>query len=127
MFGISTAVVFLAGFMHFNNFLLKSSHLLTICIVLNVVCSLPSFWKIQNRHAPDFHAYLNQAGAFSSGQTAYYKLSGLQGPCFYPAVHLWLYLPHYLLHLSTIYAEHISKGLMITAHTLCLVLVAKLA
>ena len=64
-----------------------------------------------NRHGGDFHAYLNQAGQLTSAVTRYNQISGLQGPCYYPAGHIFLYLPQYLIHLYTEHAEYFSKAL----------------
>lgn len=59
----------------------------------------------------DYTAYVNQAGQFISGQTNYLRITSVQGPCFYPAGHLWHYVPIYYLHISTEHAEDIVKVL----------------
>ena len=56
---ISMGVLVLAGAMHSFSVVLNKQRVLTILCVGNVLLSLPSFWRLQNRHAPDFHAYLN--------------------------------------------------------------------
>ena len=65
----------------------------------------------------DYTAYVNQAGQFISGQTNYLKITSVQGPCFYPAGHLWHYVPVYYLHIWTVHAESI----MTVFHLLLLV------
>lgn len=99
--------------MHLNSYLIQKQNMLIIVVTVNVLMSLPSLLKIQNRFDGDFNAYLNQAGAFLSGETFYHKVSSLEGPCFYPIVHLFIYSFHYLIHLATIYGEHISKLIVI--------------
>lgn len=43
------------------------------------------------RFGPDTTAYLTQGAEFWHGQTDYKKISSMQGPCYYPGGHLWLY------------------------------------
>jgi predicted membrane-bound dolichyl-phosphate-mannose-protein mannosyltransferase len=41
----------------------------------------------------------------------------MQGPCFYPAGHLWLYYPFYVLYTSTENAEHYMKVVHYLMHS----------
>lgn len=52
------------------------------------------------------------------GETDYTKISSNQGPCFYPAGHIWHYVPAALLHYQTRYAELIMKVVFIFIHSL---------
>ena len=61
------------------------------------------------RFGPDYTAYLSQASQFISGQTNYVKISSVQGPSFYPAGHLWHYVPVVWLYRLTDNAEYIWK------------------
>ena len=45
----------------------------------------------------DTTAYLNQAAQFVHGQNYYPNITSLQGPCYYPAGHLWHYAPIYMM------------------------------
>lgn len=54
-------------------------------------------------------AYINQAGQVVNGQRDYNRLWTVQGPCYYPAGHIWFYYPLYVLSSMTIHAEHIIK------------------
>jgi hypothetical protein len=49
------------------------------------------------------------------------------GPCFYPAGHIWHYIPAYWLHLQTENAEYIVKFGHLVIHSLINVFVAKIA
>ena len=60
-------ILLLASSMHLNSYIIEEETLIYVVAFTNIVMSLPSFLKIQNRHDGDFHAYLNQAGAFLSG------------------------------------------------------------
>lgn len=69
---------------------------------------------------------MNQAGQFISGQTNYSKISSVQGHCFYPAGHLWHYVPIYWLHMFTDQAENCVKILHMLIHSATLILVIKI-
>jgi hypothetical protein len=43
------------------------------------------------------------------GERDYRRISSNVGLCFYPAGHLWHFIPAYILHLWTPYAEVIIK------------------
>ena len=62
-----------------------------------------------------------------NGETDYTKLSSNLGPCFYPAGHIWHYIPAYWLHLQTEQAEVIIKFGHLVIHSLINVMVAKIA
>lgn len=57
----------------------------------------------------DIPAYINQAGQVYNGQRNYSFLRTAQGPCYYPAGHLWLYYWFYPMYTHTEYAEHYMK------------------
>jgi len=84
----------------------------------NIALHIPSLYIVQNRYGLDYPAYINQAGSFATGETHLNRISSLQGPCFYPAGHLWLYSMPYILHLNTLEAEFIMKFLTFIVHSL---------
>jgi len=79
-------------------------------MIINFILMIPSLWMPFRRYGPDYTAYVNQAGQFVSGQTNYVQISSFQGQCFYPAGHLYHYIPVYFLYLYTDYAEFIWKA-----------------
>ena len=54
-------------------------------------------------------------------------ISSLQGPCFYPAGNLYLYLPVYHLHMFTEDAEYIMKVVHFLIHSFTILIVSKIA
>lgn len=58
----------------------------------------------------DSRAYVIQAGQFISGQTDYDRLVSKQGPCNYPAGHLWHYALFYKLYLLTDHGQLIFQA-----------------
>jgi hypothetical protein len=62
-----------------------------------------------------------------NGETDYTKISSNQGPCFYPAGHLWHYMPLAWLHYQTPYAEFYIKFGHIVLHSITNLFVGKIA
>jgi hypothetical protein len=62
-----------------------------------------------------------------NGERDYTKLSSNLGPCFYPAGHIWHFIPAFWLHLQTEKAEHIIKFIHIVIHSLVILYVVKIA
>ena len=60
------------------------------------------------------------------GERNYLKLSSSQGACYYPAGHIWHYIPVVLLHLHSDYAVEIMKLMHALMHQLTLVIVVKI-
>jgi len=83
--------------------------------------------NIDWRYGVDYIAYIQQAGAVWHGERDYTKLSSNLGPCYYPAGHIWQYIPAYWLHLQTEEAELIMKFIHIIVHTLTITFVTKIA
>lgn len=79
------------------------------------------------RYGIDYIAYLQQAAAVWNGETNYVKLSSNLGPCFYPAGHIWHYIPAVWLHLATEHAETIIKFGHLLIHSLINLFVGKIA
>lgn len=94
---------------------------------VNSALHLPALYKVNNRANIDYNAYINQAGALSGGEFRYWKISSLQGPCFYPGGHLFMYLPAYWLHTTTEDAEQIMKLIFFSIHSLSLVVVSSIS
>ena len=97
--------------------------------ILNIALSCQQLLRNGEGNPPgiDYTAYVNQAGQFAMGQTDYSRISSLQGPCFYPAGHLWLYLPVYYLHLYTDQAVLIMRLVHILVHSLTLLFVTNIS
>ena len=60
------------------------------------ICEL---FNLKWRYGVDYVAYIQQAGAVYMGERDYTMLSSHLGPCYYPAGHIWHYIPAYWLHL----------------------------
>jgi len=73
--------------------------MLSFIFFVNIILSIPELFELTNRFGIDYVAYLQQAGAVYNGETDYTMLSSTLGPCFYPAGHIWHYIPVYWLHL----------------------------
>ena len=87
-----------------------------------------SFWfQKPYRYGFDYIAYVQQAGAVYNGETDYSRLSSHLGPCFYPAGHIWHYIPVYWLHLQTDHAESIMRLVHQIVCSLTAVLVTKIS
>jgi len=54
-------------------------------------------------------------------------ISSLQGPCFYPAGHLWFYLPAYWLHIYTENAEYIVKFCFFIIHSMSIIIISRIS
>ena len=97
-----------------------SRTVLIFCFVMNIILGLYKLVSVDGmRYGIDYIAYLQQAAAVWNGETDYTKLSSNLGPCFYPAGHIWHYIPAVWLHLYTEHAEIIIKF----AHNIILCLV----
>ena len=62
-----------------------------------------------------------------NGERDYTKISSHLGPCFYPAGHLFHYIPVFWLHLQTPLAEKIVQFGYILIHSLTIVYATKIA
>lgn len=85
----------------------------------NIVLSLPDLFLIQDRLGIDTKAYINQAGQVVNGQRDYDALMTDQGPCNYPAGHIWLYAPIYVMFTHLEWAEHYLKLLHFAVASIC--------
>lgn len=56
---LSTTTLVMAGIMHMTSLVMSKRSVLIAVAVGNVLLSLPSFMRLQNRLAPDFTAYVN--------------------------------------------------------------------
>lgn len=68
-------------------------------ILVNVPLGCAYMYNVTFRYGIDYTPYIQQAGAVYHGERDYTKLSSTLGPCYYPAGHIWHYLPAYWLHL----------------------------
>jgi hypothetical protein len=97
--------------------------MITNTFLINLGFYAPLIFKKFKRYGPDTTAYINQAGQFALGQTNYFLLSSGQGPCYYPAGHLWHYIPIYHLYMFTDNAEMIYRTLHMVINSLVLTLI----
>lgn len=65
----------------------------------------------------DTTAYINQAGQVARGQRDYEKLVTNQGPCYYPAGHIWFYRCFFRIFNTNENAETILKMFHIILHS----------
>ena len=107
----------LGTYLYAKNQVLPKKRLIAFCFGMNVVLHLPSLFVIYVRTGMDTSAYLNQAGQWLSGQSDYRGLVTRQGPCFYPAGHLWFYSYWYTLYTQTDKAEYYLKIFHIMVHS----------
>ena len=91
------------------NVQMEQKNVIAMIFVVHVGLGLPYLLDFTNRYGIDYVAYIQQAGAVYNGETDYSKLSSHLGPCYYPAGHLFHYMPAYWLHMQTEYAELIIK------------------
>ena len=106
---------------------LERKHVLAFLFVANMLLSICELFEITMRYGIDYNAYIQQAGAVYNGETDYTKLSSHLGPCYYPAGHIWHYIPAYWLHLQTDYAEYIIKFGTHIIHSLIIVFVTDIS
>ena len=102
----STFISYFGIFLFLMKINLNQKFLVYLSFFGNLIMSSMIF-ALNRRFGADTTAYINQAGQFASGQTNYSMISSMQGPCFYPAGHLWHYLPIYKMFTYTCYAETI--------------------
>jgi len=106
----------------------KESKVLWFCFVMNTLMGIIFLFNVSGgRYGIDYIAYLQQAAAVWNGETNYVKLSSNLGPCFYPAGHIWHYIPAVWLHLATEHAETIIKFGHLLIHSLINLFVGKIA
>jgi alpha-1,3-mannosyltransferase len=95
--------------------------------VVNCALALVHIRVETHRYGYDYQAYIQQAAAVLMGETDYTKISSNQGPCFYPAGHIWHFLPAAWLHYNTKYAEIIMKAVFIGIHSFTNFFIGKIA
>jgi len=113
--------------MNLLGFKIQRRNFLILIFVGNMLLSICEIFEISMRYGIDYNAYIQQAGAVYNGETDYTKLSSHLGPCYYPAGHIWHYIPAYWLHLQTDYAEYIIKFGHQIIHSLIIVFVTKIS
>ena len=106
---------------------LQQKTVLVIVFFSSIILSLPYVFDITFRYGVDYVAYIQQAGAVYNGERDYTRLSSHLGPCYYPAGHIWHYLPAFWLHLQTQHAEQIIKVGHFVIYAVTLMLATHLA
>ena len=101
--------------------------ILSFCFVVNLLLCVDKLVSEPTRYGIDYIAYLQQAAAVWNGETNYAKLSSNLGPCYYPAGHIWHYIPAVWLHLYTEHAEIIIKFIHFVIQSLVNCYIAKIA
>ena len=79
------------------------------------------------RFGQDTSAYLAQGAEFWAGQTNYANISSLQGHCYYPGGHLWLYGLITRIFMVTDYCDIIFKVMHIGIHSMTQYFIVKLS
>ena len=125
--GIGCIILAIGVVLRIKHIKLNQNKLIICTFILNILLHCPSLYRVNNRQGVDYNAYINQAGCLAGGDTRYWKISSLQGPCFYPAGHIWFYLPAYFLHIYTENAEYIIKFGFFVIHSLSISLVSKIS
>jgi len=120
-------ILAVAVVMNLLNFNIKQNKLLITLFVLNMALSFCELFEITMRYGIDYNAYIQQAGAVYNGERDYTMLSSHLGPCYYPAGHIWHYIPAYWVHLQTDHAETIIKFGTHIIHSLLIVFVTKIS
>jgi hypothetical protein len=113
---LSYFILVIALFLYYMGITFKHNNLMLILVALNVILSFKEIYEIKWRYGIDYIAYVQQAGAVWMGERDYSKISSNLGPAFYPAGHLWHYIPVYALHLYTEDVEYIMKAVHIGIH-----------
>ena len=98
-----------------------------IVVAVNFTLHLASMYRKNYQYGIDYSAYINQAGCVVSGETCYPRISSVQGPCFYPAGHLYFFVPAYLVHTYTEHAESIVKIVFAMFHSANIYLASSIA
>lgn len=123
---IGWGILIYGGLDYYNHELRDPKKLMRFCFIVNIILHLPSMIIVQKRHGVDHTAYLNQAGQVVQGQRNYELFNTNQGPCFYPAGHLWLYYYPYLFFSKCADAEHYWKLMHYVIHSLTNYLVSQI-
>lgn len=84
-------------------------HFPFLIFTLTLLLSLPCLLSLDKRSGWDYTAYIQQASAVYNGERDYTRISSNQGPCYYPAGHLWHYYWVYWLHMQVEWAETAAK------------------
>ena len=105
----------------------KQSQVLTYIFWVNLLICLPLVFEVRFTFGVDYTAYIQQASAVWNGERDYSKISSQLGPAYYPAGHLWHYVPAYLLHMHTSFASQIIKAGHFVIYSLIIVYSTKIA
>ena len=92
-----------------------------------MLLSVPCVFSIDNRYGWDYVAYIQQASAVFNGERNYTQISSNQGPCYYPAGHLWHYSIVYWVHMKYSYGETIFKVVHMVIHSITIVYTYKIS
>lgn len=105
---------------------IKMPKFLVLFIILGIDCFMFKNLLIHKEkwYGVDTTAYLIQAGQVALGQTTYFNISSTQGPCYYPAGHLWYHSIFFHLFRSTPHAFFIFKLYYILIHLVQLLVIS---
>ena len=117
MLKLASVVAFIAGaLLNLTDIVLPLNVILALLTIYNMAIGYVLSNKVNymyNRHdyryGCDYVAYLQQANALYEGETDYTRISSNQGPCFYPAGHLYHYLVVLMVHLRLENATFIMR------------------
>ena len=100
--------------------------MLPLVIFISFYFTYIELYKWIPKHGWDTSSYLQQAGHVWRGETNYKQITGNKGPCFYPAGHLWHYVPLYLLYEKTSDGFQMLKAVYITVYAGSMVVLSKI-
>ena len=95
-------------------------------IVVKTLLILPWMVRVPFTTGIDYNAYLEQASAVYHGERDYLRISSQQGPAYYPAGHLFIYLPFFMLHYH-FEAEIFIRGIHLVMSLVVSMVATKLA
>ena len=122
---IDYAIVIIALLLYLAD--IKINQVAYIIFIGNMLLSVPCVFSIDNRYGWDYVAYIQQASAFLNGERNYTQISSNQGPCYYPAGHLWHYSIVYWVHMKYTNGETIFKVVHMIIHSITNVYTYKIA
>lgn len=124
---ICRALMALGLILHVFRVKINRRYLLPGIFIANTLLGLIEVADVLNRYSYDYTSYLQQSLAFYYGSTNYTTYSSSQGPCYYPAGHLYHYVVLNLIHMNTEHAEQIITLLHMFMHSFLLCLTIKIS
>ena len=112
--------------LHLLGYQMNMSYLVVLLFAVNTGLSYYNMNEVTARYGIDYIAYIQQAAAFWNGDTDYTRISSNLGPCFYPAGHIYHFVPAVWLHNITENAEYYITFVHHVIHSLIIVYIVKI-